>query len=255
MQIIAKCLLLCMLGLPLALARISALLPQENPAGKVEGKALFEDHCSVCHGLTGEGGRGPNLHTPKLKHAKDEKGIRSVIANGVPPAMPEAWYLSDEEIANLAGYVKSLGTIPPEKVPGDAGAGAQVYAQSGCSMCHILGAKGQGFGPDLSEVGARRGAARLMRTLKNPEANLPEDFLLVEATPREGRSVGGVRLNEDTFSIQLRDMAGRIYSFRKTELTSLKKLRGETPMPSYDSLSAKELENLVAYLAAQRGEE
>jgi hypothetical protein len=62
-------------------------------------------------------------------------------------------------------------------------------------------------------------------------------------------------MNEDSFSIQIRDLSGRFYSFRKADLKELKKLWGVTPMPSYESgLSATELDDLVAYLAAQRGQ-
>jgi putative heme-binding domain-containing protein len=255
MQITATMLLPCFLALLLAPSRAS--FPEQEPPVNidlVEGKQLFEDHCSVCHGLTGAGGRGPNLHTPKLKHAADEKGIRSIIANGLP-GMPDAWYLSDEEVANVAAYVKGLGTIPPEKVPGDPAAGSLVYQRGGCSACHILAGKGNGFGPDLNEVGARRGAAQLASTLRNPEKNIPAEFLLIEVTPASGASIQGVRLNEDSFSIQLRDSAGRIYSFRKSDLLDLKKLRGQTPMPSYAGMPDRDLQNLVAFLAAQRGAE
>jgi hypothetical protein len=50
-------------------------------------------------------------------------------------------------------------------------------------------------------------------------------------------------------------LPGHFYSFRKADLKELKKLRGMTPMPSYESgLSAVELDDLVAYLAAQRGQ-
>ena len=60
----------------------------------VVGKKLFQEHCSACHGLEGGGGRGPNLHTPTLKHASDENGLRALIGNGISPQMPPAWYLT-----------------------------------------------------------------------------------------------------------------------------------------------------------------
>jgi cytochrome c oxidase cbb3-type subunit III len=238
---------------------VNSVLGQEPEAAKLdiaEGKQIFEDHCAVCHGIAGGGGRGPNLHRPRLRFASDDKGLRALIANGIAPAMPEAWYLSDEEVANVAGYVKSLGAIPPEKVPGDAKAGAAIYARSGCGMCHILAGEGNAFGPDLTEIGIQRGAAQLRDTLRHPDQNIPQQFMLIEVNPPSGDPVRGVRLNEDSFTIQLKDMTGRIYSFRKTDLRELKKLSSETPMPSYGStLAPKELEDLVAFLAAQRGAE
>jgi hypothetical protein len=61
-------------------------------------------------------------------------------------------------------------------------------------------------------------------------------------------------LNEDSFTIQIKSMTGKTYSLRKSELRELKKLREETPMPSYEEmLSSMDLDDLVAFLAAQRG--
>lgn len=236
----------------------SAAAPAKTAAAKpdpIAGKKLFQENCSTCHGLDGGGGRGPNLHNPRLEHAPDEKSLRALITNGIPPEMPDAWFLTDQEIANVASYVLSLGRIPAEKVPGDTGNGARVYARSQCSMCHMMAGQGNSIGPDLTEVGARRGAVRLRQTLLHPESTIPEGFLLVEAVTSLGDTVQGMRMNEDSFSIQVRDFSGRFWSFRKAELKELKKLRNETPMPSYEPmLSPTELQDLVAYLAAQRGQ-
>jgi hypothetical protein len=62
-------------------------------------------------------------------------------------------------------------------------------------------------------------------------------------------------VNEDTFSLQLRDATNRLHSFWKTELRALHKEWGRSPMPSYrGALTPAELDDLVAFLAAQRGE-
>lgn len=233
---------------------VSAQTKEANP-DPVAGKKLFQEHCSVCHGLEGGGGRGPNLHSPKLKHASDEKGLRVLIGGGIPPEMPPAWFLTDDEIANVANYVLTLGSVPREKVPGDATQGASVYERARCGMCHTLAGQGNSLGPDLTEVGARRGAGQLRQTLQHPDRTLPEGFLIVDAVLPSSDTIRGIRLNEDSFSIQIRDLSGRFYSFRKADLKELKKLRGITPMPSFEStLSAVELDDLVAYLAVQRGQ-
>jgi cytochrome c1 len=64
-----------------------------------------------------------------------------------------------------------------------------------------------------------------------------------------------VRANEDSFTIQLRDASNRFHSFRKQEITELKKEAGVSSMPSYKTtLTDAEIEDLVAYLASLRGE-
>ena len=228
-------------------------LPPAAPDAAV-GKLVFEGHCALCHGMDGGGGRGPSLRRPKLTRAGDDDALKSLIENGIAPEMPPAWFLSTEEIAGVAAYVRSLGNVPPEVLPGDPVRGKAIYVRSGCSACHILAGEGSGYGPELTEVGARRGSLRLRETLQNPAKTIPEDFLLVEAATNSGQTIRGIRLNEDSFTIQLKDQQRRIYSFRKSDLRDLKKLRGETPMPAYGAtLSTAELDDLINFLASQKG--
>ena len=46
---------------------------------------------------------------------------------------------------------------------------------------------------------------------------------MVSVTTRDGKTVRGIRVNEDTFTIQLRDAVGRFHSFRKSDGLSLDK--------------------------------
>jgi cytochrome c oxidase cbb3-type subunit 3 len=218
------------------------------------GKRIFENHCALCHGFDGAGGRGPSLRRPKLNRVIDDAALRSLIQNGISPEMPPGWFLSAEDVANVAAFVLSIGRVAPEKLPGDPVRGRAVYERSRCATCHILAGEGAGFGPELTEIGARRGAGRLRDTLKNPASTIPDGFLLIEAVTPDGKTVRGIRVNEDTFSIQVKTDEGPLYSFRKSGLKSLTKLRGETPMPAYESImSAAEMDDLIAYLAAQKG--
>jgi cytochrome c1 len=74
------------------------------------------------------------------------------------------------------------------------------------------------------------------------------------ATTAAGETVRGIRVNEDAFTIQIKDAGGRFHSFRKAELRELRRLTGETPMPAYRGrLTEGELDDLVAYLARLRG--
>ncbi len=223
------------------------------PAGVPEGKRLFERHCAVCHGIGGKGGRGPALNRVHLSHAPDDAALKAVIDDGIPPKMPEGWFLDDDDVANVAAYVRSLGKIPAAPLPGNVNRGAAVYAKSGCSGCHILGGAGAAYGPELTGIGDVRSATYLKQAISNPSSALPEGFLFVRARTASGETIEGIRVNEDTFTIQIRDSRGNFHSLRKRELPKLSKLRGETPMPSFEGiLSAAEMQDLVAYLASQQ---
>ena len=63
----------------------------------------------------------------------------------------------------------------------------------------------------------------------------------------------GIRVNEDTFTIVLRDVGGHFYSFDKTNLKTIEREPGKTVMPSYGNLSATDMDNLVAYLSSLKG--
>jgi cytochrome c oxidase cbb3-type subunit III len=234
-------------------------VPSDKKAARADvaaGKKLFERHCALCHGIDGKGGRGPSLNRARLAHAPDDAALKAVIADGIPPSMPEGWLFDANDLANLAAYVRSLSKIPADPVPGDAGQGAGVYAKSGCSACHILDGAGAGYGPELTGIGERRNAGFLTKAIAKPSTGLPEDFLFVKATTASGESIEGIRANEDTFTIQIKDSGGQYHSLRKDELKELRKLRGETPMPSFEGiLSAGEIQDLVAYLASQRGKQ
>jgi putative heme-binding domain-containing protein len=238
------------------LRRFAALLfavsgfAQTTPSGE----KLFVAQCALCHGIAGNGGRGPALTRAKLDHAPDDAALRAVIENGIPPEMPGAWQLSPREIASLAAHVRSLGLARSEPVTGDISRGAALYAANGCAGCHIANGVGTAYGPDLSDIGLKRGPAFLRETLMNPAGSLPPGFQNLTAVTAAGETVSGIRVNEDTFTVQLRDAQGRFHSFRKTELKELLRSSKESPMPAYSNqLSVSELEDLVAYLASLRG--
>jgi cytochrome c oxidase cbb3-type subunit III len=258
-----KKLTLLVLGGVLGAGLLTAAWPGQTASGKksarvdaVAGKRLFERHCALCHGVDGKGGRGPALNRVHLPHAPDDTALKAVIAGGIPPNMPEGWFLNEEDVANLAAFVRSLSKIPPDPVHGDAARGAGVYAKSGCRGCHIANGAGASYGPELTGIGDKRSAAFLLKAISKPDAVLPEDFLLVKATTASGETMEGIRVNEDSFTIQIKDAGGHYHSLRKEELKELNKLRGETPMPSFEGiLSAAEMQDLVAYLASQRGKQ
>ena len=212
------------------------------------GEDIYLSQCALCHGAGGEGGRGPTLARPKLRHAPDEETLFRVIRRGIPNSGMPATGLAEREIRLVMEHVRALGRVAaPVRPPGDPQRGQQIYAGKGqCAGCH------QAFGPDLSGIGERRSVAHLRTSLTDPAADVPAGFMLVEAVTPGGRKVSGARLNEDTFSLQLLDASGNVRSFWKSELRAWKRLPGQSPMPSYRGvLSETELDDLVAFLVTQ----
>jgi len=236
-------------------------IPRQNPytseADVERGARLFRNNCGVCHGPAGTGGRGANLAQAKLRRAPDDQALFLLIRQGIPGTeMPPGWWvLNDHEMWQVAAYVRSLGRVAPENVHGDVQAGGRLFRTTGCIGCHQVGLEGGRVGPSLTDIGSRRGASHLRAVLLDPASSLSEDFLQVQAVTADGKRITGVRLNEDTWSIQLRDLSDHLLSFWKEDLASLEKQPGRSPMPSYRGrLSDKELDDFVAYLVSLRGD-
>lgn len=214
-------------------------------------RKIYMANCAGCHGPEGRGGKGADLAVPRLRRAANDEQLFRIILGGIPGTeMPPSWYLGQTSVALVTAYVRKLGAAPdPVQTAGDAARGKLVYASQSCAGCHD-----RGFGPPLEEIGIRRSLAHLRRSLEDPAAELPEDFLMMRATTLTGKQITGARVNEDTFTVQITDATGRLHSFRKPELKTLERLQGASPMPSYKgTLSAAEMDDLVSFLAAQRG--
>ena len=240
-----------------------------EPSELAKGQKLFELQCGQCHGPKGEGSRGPTLAQPNLPRASDNPSLLRIIAGGIPGTeMPNA-RLRAGEAPYVAAYVRSLGRLPIEKVPGDPAKGRELFQTKGsCMSCHTLEGQGLAIGPDLTDIGRRRSVAFLRRSLVDPaadvpqsfnahraEINLPLNFLFVRVKTKAGKDVAGIRVNENTDSIQLRDLTGAIWSFYKSELAELHKDKGASPMPPYGAVfTPAEMNDVIAYLVSLRGQ-
>ena len=244
----------------------AALLFAQSPADIQKGKQLFEGLCSRCHGFDGAGGEGPNLKRPTLTRAQDDEALRAIIRDGIPDrGMPRVRRTTDNEQRQLIAYVRSLGRTAAGNLVGDPQKGSAIYQRSNCASCHVIKGEGGTVGPELTIIGVQRGADYLRQAILDPGAAMPrgaqqiparnlDEFLPVRVVTREGREVRGARINEDTFTIQLRDANNQFYSFRKADLRQIEKEFGKSLMPAYkDRLQASELNDLVAYLSALGG--
>ena len=162
--------LACLFALALSASLPAVAQDREN------GEQLFLTLCARCHGILGEGGEGPSLKRAELVHAPDDDTLVAVIVGGIPgTGMPGSRQLQGEDGADVAAYVRSLGRLPPEQMPGDPAAGELMYQTTGtCSSCHILNGVGNGIGPELTGVGLRRNAEYLRQAVINPDVDQPK---------------------------------------------------------------------------------
>jgi cytochrome c oxidase cbb3-type subunit III len=247
--------LLAVAALPLAGQHGSVTVsnPYNSPADLAAGMKIFRSRCAGCHGPDGSGGSGPDLTTGNLRHGASDDAIFQSIAKGVAGTPMPAFDLNGREIWQLVGYVRSIGQgKAAAKAKGDPRRGAGLYRNSGCVKCHSVGGDGGQMGPDLTSIGARRSLGQLERALRHPDEEVPLEYWSIRAKTKSGRSVSGIRLNEDTFSFQILDSNGKLQSVSKADLVEHQVIRN-SPMPSFESkLQKSQFDDLIAYLASLR---
>jgi putative heme-binding domain-containing protein len=249
-----------------AFTGIAAAAQMPNAAHVAQGKELFNGMCARCHGIDGTGDEGPSLNRPTLTRAATDDALMEVIRDGIPDrGMPRVRRLTDNELTYLVAYVRSLGRATTTATAGNVEKGRAAYEKLGCASCHIVDGQGGSFGPDLTQIGTNRGASYLRQSFLGPAETLPKgsspvpgrgftEYLPVRVVTEDGREVRGIRINEDPFTIQLRDSANRFHSFRKSDTKAIEKEFGKSLMPSFRGrLSDTETEDLVAFLASLRG--
>ncbi len=118
---------LTILSLP-ALAWAQSPLDELTAADLAEGEKIFKVHCARCHGVAGQGGDGSNLVRSKLKYATDDQALIDLLDEGIPgTGMPAIWTLDEHQTAQVAGYVRTLGQLEAEEMPGNPGRGKDIY--------------------------------------------------------------------------------------------------------------------------------
>jgi putative heme-binding domain-containing protein len=261
-------------GVGLLLLLNTVLLAQDrnpfanDPNAAKAGEFQFRINCSFCHGLGARGGgRGPDLTLARKRHGASDAEMFQNIKNGIPgTAMPAAIGsigvgMTDEEVWQVVAYIRSVQMKTPAHPPGNAANGKDAFFGSAkCFACHMVQGKGGRLGPDLTGTGSSRSVESIVESIRDPSRRLaaglteatkafPQEYETVTVVTAEGKTITGVTLNEDSFSVQIMDPAEKIYLFEKDKLRSFKKTRVSL-MPAYDTsqLSDKDLGDIVAYL-------
>jgi len=90
-------------------------------------------------------------------------------------------------------------------------------------------------------------------SILDPNAEVLAENRYIRAVTRDGATVTGRILNEDTFSIQIIDSKERLKSLQKSDLSKFEFLK-TSPMPSFrDKISGNDLTDLVGYLSSLKG--
>jgi putative heme-binding domain-containing protein len=226
-----------------------------TPADLENGGKLFRANCVACHGPEGDMVEGTDLGHGKFRRASSESALIVIIEKGIEGTAMPPHNFSDFEAGSIVAYLHSMATsVGSTSGKGDAVRGRILFeAKGGCTGCHRVHGNGSRTGPDLSEIGTRRRAVELERSLLDPSEEVLPQNRFYRVITRDGETITGRLLNQDSFTVQLLDSKERLLSLSRSSLREAGFLN-DSPMPSFrEKLTAGELDDLVAYLVSLKG--
>jgi len=207
------------------------------------GKTIFEGkgNCVSCHAVNGVGGAsGPDLGAP----AGGRGGGRGAAAAGVPAA-PGGGAGAPPAAGGAAAGAPGAG----RGGRGGGGGGGQAGAPRGGGGAPVAAAPAAGGGR-----GGRGGAPnpqQLERSIVDPSAEMAGPYRIYQVVTKANVTARGTLLNQDTFSVQMRDNNDKLMSFWKQDLVEYG--FQPSPMPSYKNvLTPQEIADVVSYLISLR---
>jgi putative heme-binding domain-containing protein len=243
-------------GLTVVLCMASIVAAQHNytPADIEDGGRLYQFTCARCHGPDGDAIAGLNLGRGQFKRVTTDDEIARVILNGIPGTSMPPNKFSEMEAGTIVAYLRSLETAAAKSpgMPGVASRGQALFEGKGkCAGCHGLNGRGSRFGPDLGDIGTRRRAAEIERSILYPDADINTDYRFVRAVTRDGVTIRGRLLNQDLFTLQVFDSNERLQTLPRTSLREVEVLKSSA-MPRA-KLDPQDVADLVSYLRTMKG--
>jgi len=229
-----------------------------DPARVSAGADRFKQLCTGCHGRGGEGGQGegqgPNLATNwEVRRAKDPE-LFGFIKNGVKGTAMPAFPLPEEQVWQLAAFVRSLNA-PAISLPvqGSVSSGeALFFGKGGCASCHMVQGRGGYLGPDLSDIGTTRRLGELRAALESPSRKASPGFQPVLIQGPGGHEIRAVAKHSTAWAVQVLDESGNLHFIRGADISKLQFLENSWMAEDFTSrLSPQEIIDLIAYLSRQ----
>lgn len=225
-----------------------------DPAAIGEGQKIFESTCIACHGEGATGGRGPALNTGNFSHGSSDYDLFQTIRSGIAGTqMPSFAALPAGDVWKAVTYIKSLsgseGTQKP--VHGDSSAGQSFFfGQGNCSSCHEINGRGEAIASDLSAEGTKALGAIRDGVIHKPVRRFGIAPHFADVITHDGQVLHGFVQAEDSFSIALL-LGERTVVLQKKDLRQI--TASQDALPHGLSLTPADIDNLVAFLAQQKG--
>jgi cbb3-type cytochrome c oxidase subunit III len=180
-----------------------------------EGRTLYDENCSLCHGEEGEGVDGPALNDSNLLSSTADPTLFSVISSGVPNTEMPAWSqqhggpFTDQQISQMVAFIRDWEANAPDRqamaMMGDPVNGLVIFSGT-CTICHGEAGSGTELVPSLNDP--------------NRLSQFDDEWFvetISEGRPSKGMPTWGTVLSP----IQIRDLVALLRAWEKGETVNL----------------------------------
>ena len=219
------------------------------------GSRVYNRQCASCHGPNGDQVSGIDLRRQQFRRSSSDEDLARVIATGTNAGMPP-FALQPAELTGIVAFIRAGFdlTAKPVRVGTAARGKTVVEGKGGCIACHRINGVGSRVAPDLSDIGVARNVEALHRSLTDPTSGMMPINRPVRITMKDGRTISGRRLNEDTYTVQLIDDKERLHSLTKSDMRNYV-VETKSLMPAFaGKLTDAEIADVIAYLLTLRGQ-
>lgn len=161
-------------------------------------------------------------------------------------------YLPEEERPKRLGSEVDAAALLA--LPGDAERGRRLFFETEgiqCKSCHKISGSGADVGPELSKIGSKYDAARILDNVLNPSREIDPKFVVHLAVMADGRLESGLLVEQNEETVVLKDKKGELIRLRAGDIDELAKQQ-QSMMPDLllRDMTAEQVADLLAYLSA-----
>jgi putative heme-binding domain-containing protein len=218
------------------------------------GSNLFASNCVFCHGETGDKIPGVSLLTGEFLHANlNNEGIVHTIMTGTESKLMPPLNLSRAEALQVVAFLRTQALGGAMTLPtGDPAHGKALFESNNCLSCHRVDEQGAFTGPELTNIMHRgRTTEQLQDAILQPDKEVLPDDRVISFVTKDGKTVTGRLLNQDTYSVQIMDSNGQLAAYQRADVHNLHFVE-KGLMPSYNGkLSNQDVADILNYLATK----
>ncbi len=231
-----------------------AQAPNVGPHGPPpNGEQLYMANCTEFQGPEGDVVPGVDLGHGRFRRGTTDPELVGIVLRGIPGTGMPPNNFTEAQAAAIVQFLRAKASRAAASA-GNATNGHAIFVGKGnCTSCHRVNGAGARTGPDLSEIGRLRNSTDIERSIVDPDFYIIPSNRFVRLVTRDGTTISGRLLNQDTFTVQVLDMKEQLQSLQRSNLREFTFI-DKSPMPAYrDKLSSQEITDVVSYLVSLKG--